>query len=153
MVDWHALAVAALAFVPEVESRGAVPVALLGYRMPVAAAVGWTLLGNLLGMLVAWPLLPWLARAMARVPPLGRALDWLVGHTRRRASPAVERWEAFGLFLFVGVPLPGTGAWAGVAAARVLGVPWRRAWLPLTGGTVVACLAVTLLVLTGKIVL
>ena len=143
--------VAAIAFVPEVESRGSLPVALLAYRMGVAPALAWTLLGNLAGIPVAWWLLPALARVLRKVPFLSRALDWTLRHTRRRAGAAVQRWEAAGLLLFVGIPLPGTGAWAGVAAAHLLGLPARRALLPIAGGTVLAALLVTLLVETGRL--
>ena len=142
-----------LAFVPEVESRGSIPVALLGYNMDVASALGWTLLGNLAGIPVAWWLLPWAARQARRVPALARILDWLLAHTRRRASRSIERWQELGILLFVGIPLPGTGAWAGVAAAHLFGLSGRRAAAPLVLGTVMAAVIVTVLVKTGQLAL
>ena len=140
-----------LAFVPEVESRGSIPVALLGYRMDVVSALAWTLLGNLAGIPVAWWLLPWVARQARKVPALARILDWVLAHTRRRASRSLERWQELGLLLFVGVPLPGTGAWAGVGAARLFGLSARRSTVPLVLGTVMAAMLVTVLVQTGRL--
>lgn len=147
------LVVLAVAFTPELESRASIPLALLAYHMPVAAALGWTLLGNLAGAALAWWLLPWLARGMRKVPALDRALAWLLHHTRRRAGGRSGSLEAVGLLLFIGVPLPGTGAWAGVAAARLFGIGGRRAFWPVVGGTLLAAGLVTLLVQAGRIAL
>ncbi|HUR62867.1 MAG TPA: small multi-drug export protein [Candidatus Thermoplasmatota archaeon] len=146
------LVVLAVAFAPELESRASIPLALLAYRMPLAEALGLTLLGNLAGAALAWRLLPVLARWMRRVPALARALEWLLRHTRRRAGGKAGVLEAVGLLLFIGVPLPGTGAWAGVAAARLFGVPGRKAFWPVVGGTVLAAVLVALLVQAGRIV-
>ncbi len=140
-----------LALLPEIESRGSIPVAVLVYHMDAVNALGWSLLGNLAGIPLAWRLLPALARLLRRAPPLRRPLDWLLAHTRREASRSVQRWEAVGLAVFVGIPLPGTGAWAGVAAAHLLGLSWRRSALPIAAGTVVAALLVYALVQTGHL--
>jgi uncharacterized membrane protein len=147
------LVVLLLAFTPELESRASIPVALLGYHMGVASALGWTLLGNLAGAAVAWWLLPRIARLARRVSWLRRPLDWLLHHTRRRAGGRHQRLGQAALLLFIGVPLPGTGAWAGVAAAQLFGMPARKAWWPVVGGTVMAAVLVTVLVQTGRIVL
>jgi uncharacterized membrane protein len=146
------LVVLAIAFTPELESRASVPLALLAYRMPVAEALGLTLAGNLAGAALAWWLLPVLARWMRKMPALDRALGWLLRHTRRRAGGKAGTLASIGLLLFIGVPLPGTGAWAGVAAARLFGMPGRRAWLPVLLGTVFATVLVALLVQAGRIV-
>ncbi len=148
-----ALVVMGLAFTPEVESRGSIPVGILAYGMSPVEAVTWTLIGNLAGIPVAWRLLPWSAGQLRRLGWLRRPLDWLLGHTRRRASRALARGQEFGLLVFVGVPLPGTGAWAGVAVAHMFGMTWKRSVAPLVGGTVTAAVLVAILVEAGKLAL
>lgn len=145
--------VLALAFCPELESRAAVPVALLAYHMSVPAALAWTLVGNLAGAAASWWVLPPLASLARRVRWVGRVLDRVLEHTRRRALGSRQRLEQTALLLFVGIPLPGTGVWAGAAAAKLFSMPGRRAAWPLVGGTVMAAVLVTILVETGRLVL
>jgi len=147
------LVVLAVAFTPELESRASIPLALLAYHMSLALAITLTLVGNLAGAVLAWWMLPSVARGMRKVAWLGRSLDWLVDHTRRRAGGKVGVLKEIGLLLFIGVPLPGTGAWAGVAAARLFGIPGRKAFWPVVLGTVMAAVLVALLVQTGRILL
>ena len=147
------LVVTALAFVPELESRAAIPIALLAYHMSVPAALGWTLLGNLAGGAASWWVLPAVARQGRRIGWIGRLLDRIQRHTLKRALGTRQALERTGLLLFVGVPLPGTGVWAGAAIAKLLNVSGRRAFWPLLGGTVMAAVLVTILVETGRLVL
>ena len=43
-------------------------------------------------------------------------------------SDQIEKYEFWGLVLFVGIPLPGTGAWTGSLIAALLGVKFRKAF-------------------------
>jgi uncharacterized membrane protein len=149
--DW--LVVVVVAFTPELESRASLPIALLVYHMPVLAALALTLVGNLAGAALAWWLLPILATGLRRARSLGRALDWLLRHTRRRAGGKTGRLEEVSLLLFIGIPLPGTGAWAGVAAAQLFGMSARKAFVPVVLGTLLAALLMVFLVETGRLLL
>lgn len=55
-----------------------------------------------------------------------------------RKSRQIEKYKTFGLLLFVAVPLPGTGAWTGSAAAAVLGIRFRDAMISVALGCVIA---------------
>ena len=43
-----------------------------------------------------------------------------------------------GLFLFVAIPLPGTGAWVGSLIANFLNIPVKKAFWPLAAGVLTA---------------
>jgi uncharacterized membrane protein len=43
-------------------------------------------------------------------------------------SDQIEKYEFWGLVLFVGIPLPGTGAWTGSLIASLLGVKFKKAF-------------------------
>ena len=78
-----------------------------------------------------------------------KVLDWL-RNTRfvklvhrlearaERKSKSIEKYKTFGLFVFVAVPLPGTGAWTGAIVAALLGMRFRHAMLSIIAGTVTA---------------
>ena len=42
--------------------------------------------------------------------------------------PQIEKYEFWGLVLFVGIPLPGTGAWTGSLLAALLGMKFKKAF-------------------------
>ena len=55
-----------------------------------------------------------------------------------KESERLQNFTALGLFLFVAIPLPGTGVWVGSLIANFLGVPVKKAFLPLMLGVIVA---------------
>lgn len=58
-------------------------------------------------------------------------------------SDDIKKYGKFGLYLFVAIPLPGTGAWTGSLAAVLLGMKPREAFLPIFLGVVTAGLIVS----------
>ena len=137
----YVLLVAAL---PVVELRGAIPLGVALGLSPWESFL-WALLGNLLVVPLALGLLPWAVGLATRMPLFARA--WRAPEVRVRPPGEAQdqRLGALGLFLFVAVPLPGTGAWSGAVLAVVLGVRRRYAFPALALGVVAAGLLVLLL--------
>jgi uncharacterized membrane protein len=61
----------------------------------------------------------------------------------------VSKYKYLGLFLFVSIPLPGTGAWTGALAAAFLDMPLRRAVPSIVAGVIVAGCIMTALTSVG----
>ena len=55
-------------------------------------------------------------------------------------SDKIEKYEFWGLVLFVGIPLPGTGAWTGSLIAALLGIRFRKAFPAVVVGVCLAAL-------------
>lgn len=130
---WYLFAISML---PIVELRGGVPVGV-GMGFPFWQVYLVCVLGNLLPvpflLLFGRRLLVWLA-------------DWpCVGNFFRRvidkadkAARGFGRYEFFGLWAFVAIPFPGTGAWTGSVAATFLRMPLSRALLAISLGVLTA---------------
>lgn len=58
-------------------------------------------------------------------------------------SKKVEKYEKYGLFAFVAIPLPGTGAWTGAAIAALLDMRLKRAIPPIVLGVLTAGIIMT----------
>ena len=58
------------------------------------------------------------------------------------------KYGLIGLMIFIGVPIPGTGAWTGALAAFVLGIPFKKAWPYVLGGIMISGI-LTLLLTVG----
>jgi uncharacterized membrane protein len=134
-----------LAALPILELRGSLPYALTLGGLPVVPAYALSVLGNFLPVPFFLAFLGRLEKALRRYGPFDRFFRWLFARTRRKAG-VVERYGAFGLVLFVAVPLPVTGAWTGVVAAYLFNVPARRAAPAILLGICIAGIVVTLAV-------
>lgn len=141
MPPW--LIVLLIAMLPIVELRGAIPVALFTLGMSWPEAVVVAILGNLLPVpFILWLLGP-MSRLLSRWEFFDRFFRWLFARTLRK-SRTVERYEALGLVLFVGIPLPITGAYTGSVAAYLFGIPFWRSMLFITIGVCLSATVVTL---------
>ncbi|MEI3078579.1 MAG: small multi-drug export protein [Oscillospiraceae bacterium] len=109
-----------LAMAPVSELRGAIPFGL-AHDIPQALLYPSCILANLLPVpfviLFLRRILAWMQRKGGR---LASAAGWLEKRGRAK-SARIKRSELLGLYLFVAIPLPGTGAWTGALVAALLG--------------------------------
>lgn len=63
----------------------------------------------------------------------------------KKKSESVLKYETFGLFLFVAIPLPGTGAWTGAMVASLLEMPLKNSIISICFGVLSAGIIMTLL--------
>ncbi|KAG7013172.1 hypothetical protein SDJN02_25928 [Cucurbita argyrosperma subsp. argyrosperma] len=146
---WPAEAIVfALATLPVVELRGAIPVGYWMQLKPVALTV-LSVLGNMVPVPFIILYLKKFATFLAgRNATASQFLDMLFKRAKAKAAP-VEEFQWLGLMLFVAVPFPGTGAWTGAIIASILDMPF---WSGLSAnffGVVLAGLLVNLLVNLG----
>ena len=138
-----------LSMAPVSELRGAIPYGLAN-DIPVLLLYPMCVLANLIPVPFVMLFLRHILRFMQRCGGvLKKAADWLESRGRKK-SQMVKKYEMFGLFLLVAIPLPGTGAWTGALVAALLGRRIRNSMLVITAGVAVAGL-VTLLVSMGVI--
>ncbi|KAL0793279.1 hypothetical protein Bca101_064656 [Brassica carinata] len=138
----------ALATLPVIELRGAIPV---GYWMHLKPAVltFFSVLGNMVPVPFIILYLKKLASFLAgKSRTASNLLEILFKRAKEKAGP-VEEFQWLGLMLFVAVPFPGTGAWTGAIIASVLDMPFWSAVSANFCGVVLAGLLVNLLVNLG----
>jgi uncharacterized membrane protein len=122
--------------VPVIELRGAIPVGM-------AMGMDWKLvyilsvLGNL------FPI-PFIIMYMRPVFSFFRntkyfqgVIHWLEKRTMKKAE-SMQKYSAFGLFIFVAIPLPGTGAWTGAMIAALLDMRMGYAFPAIAAGVIAA---------------
>ena len=59
-------------------------------------------------------------------------------------SDVLEKYAAFGLFVLVAIPLPGTGAWTGALVAAVFRLKWKHAIPAIFAGVIAAGLIMSI---------
>lgn len=140
--------------IPIGELRAAIPTAILGYGMSWQSAFLWSFIGNIIpAILLLFFLDPVSVFLMKNFKSFKRFFTWLFGRTRAKHSKNFEIWGAIALVAFIAIPLPGTGAWAGAAAAFVFGIKPKKA-VPLVAlGILGAGIIVTMLTVGIKILI
>ena len=133
-----------VSMLPIIELRGGLPfgVALgLPYYLAFPAAV----IGNLIPAPFIIVYIRRIFKFMRRhMPRLNTLVDKLEQKAHLKGEK-VLRYEALGLWLFVAIPLPGTGAWTGCLAAAFLGIRLKKAMPAVVLGVLTAgCIMLTL---------
>lgn len=141
------LVTAIIAMIPIAELRGAIPWALAS--PPVGGGLSWptaffyAALGNMIPVI---PLLLFFDKTYQFLSKYGifnRFFEWLFARTRKKGK-LIEKYETIGLILFVGIPLPVTGAWTGALAAFLFGIRVKTAFPAIFIGILMAGTIVTL---------
>jgi len=131
-----------VSMLPIFELRGAIPLAVLHFEMPVLTAFLISWVGNLIPVLPIIYFLEPIRKALSHVKIINRFFDWLYARTYRRGKKVV-RWGAIGLSLFVAIPLPITGAWTGSVVAILFDIKPRYAFPAIILGVTVAGILVS----------
>lgn len=138
------IAAALVSMIPVLELRGGIPFGV-GIGLHPLKAWAVCVLGNMLPipLIIVYirRVFQWLRAAF---PRLGHWIDRLErkAHLKGRM---VLKYRYLGLFLFVAIPLPGTGGWTGALVAAFLNMRLRNALASIFSGLAAAGLIVTLL--------
>jgi len=123
--------------------RGALPLALNVFKLPLLLALPLVVIGNSLPAIAVVylldPVLVWLGKY---IPPIRRFADTMLAHFRRKVHPWVDRYGTLGLLIVVAIPSPLTGAWTGSGGAAILGMHKRRAVVGIVAGVIIADLII-----------
>ena len=126
-----------IAMVPVIELRGAIPVAT-AEGVPLVPAIVTAVIGNLIPVPF---IILFVRKVFAWMRGRNEKLNAFVTKIENRAmskADSVQKYEFWGLALFVAIPLPGTGAWTGALIAALLDMKPGRAFLSVALGVVCA---------------
>lgn len=138
-----------LSVIPISEIRGSMIYAFMNLSEPASLVAAYLLsvIGNFLPvpliMLLFRPLVKWLKTTRL----FGRLANWLEERTNRKAN-TLKKATAGALMIFVGIPLPTTGAWTGAMIASLLDLRMKYALPAILAGIALSGLIMAML-LTG----
>lgn len=145
-----ALKIMFVSALPVVELRGGIPMGAL-MELPALATFVLCVIGNMLPV----PFIILLWRWVVNLFKKGKIRDLFDRLEAKAASKkeVIEKYEIWGLYVFVAIPLPGTGAWTGALIAATLGIPLRKAIMPIFLGVVTAGAIMTVVAYGGTAML
>ena len=129
-----------VSMVPLVELRGSIIISQ-GLQLPVLSSYIVAIIGNMLPV----PVIYLFARKVlvwgADKPVIGKFFSWCLEKGEKGGKKLQEkagRGLFIALLLFVGIPLPGTGAWTGTLAASILDMDFKSSVLAVMLGVLLA---------------
>lgn len=141
-----------ISMVPLIELRGAIPVAV---GMDLGLPEWLVLIIAIIGNMIPVPLIYFFARrflewgAERKWKPLKQFCDFCLKKGTRAGERLLKKAGDYGtyfaLFLFVAIPIPGTGAWTGTLAASILNLDFKKTVIAITMGILVAGLIMLLI--------
>ena len=147
----HILIVFLVSMVPLIELRGAVPYGVI-FGLPLWLTFVVAIVGNMLPV----PIIYFFARKVlewgCHKPVIGKFFTFCLEKGHRggeKLKAKAGRGLFWALLLFVGIPLPGTGAWTGTLAASLLDMGFKESVLACIGGVILAGIIMGTLSLLG----
>ncbi|WP_366934117.1 small multi-drug export protein [Anaerofustis sp.] len=126
-----------ISMVPIIELRGGLPIGIAsGLSFPAAY------IASVVGNLIPVPFIILFIRRIfilirKYLPKLSEFIDKLENKAHLKGEK-VKKYQKWGLFIFVAIPLPGTGAWTGALVAAFLDIRLKDAILPIVAGVLTA---------------
>ena len=141
-----------ISMVPIVELRGAIPMAVDVYHLALIPSFLMCIVGNMIPV----PFIYWFARKVLEWGKdkkyIGKFFTWCL-EKGEKGGQKLQAKAGRGLFvalmLFVGIPLPGTGAWTGTLAASMLDLDFKKSVIAVMCGVMLAAAIMTVLSLLG----
>lgn len=129
-----------ISMVPLIELRGAIPYAV-GFNLPMVPSYIIAVIGNMIPV-------PFIFLFARKVLEWGKDRRFIGGFCRwclrkgekggKKLTEKAGRGVYVALLLFVGIPLPGTGAWTGTLAASFLNLDFKKSVIVVMGGVILA---------------
>lgn len=132
-----------ISMTPILELRGGLVAAAL-FQIDMWKAIAICVIGNIIPvpfiLLLITPIFNWLKQTKAFRPMVEK-----LEHKAMSKKDSIEKYEFWGLVLFVGIPLPGTGAWTGSLIAALLDMKFKKAFPAVLIGICMATVIMTTL--------
>lgn len=134
-----------ISLMPILELRGGLLAAALLGLDPLPSYI-ISIIGNVLPipfiLLLITKVLSWMKNS--KVKFFNKIANWLDEKVEKNKGQ-IEKYGYWGLLLFVGIPLPGTGAWTGTLIASVLNMDKKKTFITVLGGVVMASIIMMIL--------
>ncbi len=134
-----------VSMIPILELRGGLLAAGPAFLdIPMKTAIPICIIGNLIPipfiLLLITKIFDWMKQTKKLKPMVEK-----IEKKAMSKSQNIEKYEFWGLVAFVGIPLPGTGAWTGSLIAALLGIRFRKAFPAIVLGVLLAAFIMSVL--------
>lgn len=131
---------AGIGMVPIIELRGAIPIGVFTFHLSYLESFICSFIGNIIPVYFIVKFIRPLFDFFGRWKFFKTIIDWATEKATKhiQENEKLQNAVSLGLFLFVAIPLPGTGAWVGSLIANFLDLPPKKAIPPIVLGVFTA---------------
>jgi len=138
------LVILIISTIPIVELRGAIPIGILFFKLNWSYVILISIIGNMLPIFFVLFIFEYIEKLLRKIKFFNNIFDWIFKITIAK-SKTIEDYQEFGLALFVGIPLPATGAWTGSLIAYLLKLSYLKSIIFIFLGVLIAAVIVSII--------
>ena len=138
-----------ISMIPVIESRGSIPYGILVLNLPWYNVVFVSIIANFLITIPIIYLLDPVSKYFRRFYISKKFFNWLFARSERKGG-IINKLKVLGLIIFIGIPLPITGAWTGCVAANIFRINKFYTLIGVFLGILLSVMIITGLTLTGQ---
>jgi len=146
MNDWIFLILLAIA--PISELRGSIPYGILR-GLPTAQVIVVSIVANIIMGIFAYFFLDRLVRLFFNFGFFKNFYEKIIERSQKKIKAEVDKYGWVGVAIFIGIPLPFTGAWTGALGSYLIGLDKKKSITAIILGVIIAAIIVTTVMLTG----
>ncbi|MCI8397639.1 MAG: small multi-drug export protein [Clostridia bacterium] len=126
--------------IPIIELRGAIPIGVITFHLSYFEAFIISFIGNILPVYFIVKFIRPIFDLLGKIKILKKIIDWATEKATKKISESEKLKKAtlLGVFLFVAIPVPGTGAWMGSLIANFLDLEAKKAVPVIVAGVFTA---------------
>ena len=141
-----------LSMLPVTELRLSLPLGILALNLPWQLVLSVCVVSNaMIGIFLVYSL-DWGLNLFSRIAFFEKIINYFMVRSKK-SHQKYKKYKQYALILFVGIPLPGTGAWTGALMSYVIGLDKKRSSFSILIGVLLSGFIMTALSLSGKILL
>ena len=138
-----------LTFLPFLELRASIPYGIItGIDWKVVFIIGVII--NILLAPLLWIFVNHVMHLFLHIKFIDRLYQKIIIKTQKKVHPYVEKYGVYGLAVFIGIPLPGSGVYSGTLGAYLLGFNFKDFIKASILGVLIAGTIVTLVTIFGE---
>jgi len=138
-----------ISMVPVFELRLSLPLGITKFTTPAWIVIPVCIIANIAIAPVIYCLLEGLIRILCGIEFINRLYTRYQDKVITRLRPKIEKYGIWGLAIFIGIPLPGSGVYSGAVGAHALGMSLKDYFLASIAGVCIAALVLTGVVYLG----
>ncbi len=118
-----------ISMIPIIELRGAIPIAVFTFKLTYVEAFVISFIGNIIPVYFIVKFIRPIFDLLSKIKIFKKFIEWLTEKTTKKIAenPRLQKATILGIYLFVAIPVPGTGAWTGSLIANFLDIPPKKA--------------------------
>ena len=133
---------------PISELRGSIPYGIIK-GMPTVSVIIVSIMANIIAGVFAYFFLDKLIKLFFNFGLFKKYYQKFVERAQKKIHAQVEKYGWIGVAIFIGIPLPFTGAWTGALGSYLIGLDKKKTLIAIILGVLMAAVIVTLVMLSG----